>query len=615
MPVTRTPTIEPEDDRPPRGKAMAERTRNAQAQARHREKRKAYIDNLENSIMSLKSQLAALAAAPKSGDNVNDGETVDARVQALTDENERLKQEINSLKDKLYSGNPGSGVSSALSSPGGLEDEHTLPSLGSSTSPGATSSSAPLRLDISRAANAYPGLQSEQLGVDSMPLNQQISPSGVTGYAARRMDTGPQSAPHMSNQRHSLPSLLPSLSPSMNWGSRGGASTLPLSSPPTAPSTRQPSSVGYGGGWDASTSGSSSASSQWETGPAYAQLQHGLPVASQSGSTYIPHAQDLRSSSAETNQVRQMSSGLGEGAPSSSTGYFPASEQPRSSAQPPLRSQYMAFQEQEQYHGRSQQEVRLPPTSMQQGEDAELLDSFPAYASTSVSPIQVDTVTQRPLDAGTRAHSSSSGAWALQGQRQRVMSDMGLVGTSILPGGGLGSVPLQPGSSSEMAAPPLHPGQYDQRRWSQDQFSSAMQWSGASNSTGVNFHSLGGGQQQQQQQHPPLTSSTSSYSVHPLSSVPTFVSGSSSNSFSRSRSGSRSISSASFSDSPRSIPVSPAPAGPGKPSQSTSSFSAVSGATPKHTGPNVGSNTTATGAVKAEHSDDLPMGVPSGLGR
>lgn len=61
-----------------------------------------------------------MEAAKAAGEG--EGGDSDARVQALTEENERLKREITVLKDQLYSGHPTptSGVSSVLSSPGAV---------------------------------------------------------------------------------------------------------------------------------------------------------------------------------------------------------------------------------------------------------------------------------------------------------------------------------------------------------------------------------------------------------------------------------------------------------------------------------------------------------------
>lgn len=378
-----------------------------------------------------------------------------------------------------------------------------------------------------------------------------------------------------------MPSLLPPLSPSTSWGSRGGTST-------TTPVTRQPPYA-----WDASALGSSSSvDARWEAGRAYAQLQHGSASGAQSGSAYLRHAHDPRSdSSIESDQARQVRPGLGEGAASSSSigPYFPSIEHPRGGANLQSGSQDMDREEQQDSR-HSQLDAQPHSRLTRQGDDAELLDAFPTYPSTSASSIQMDPLSQRTIGAGGRSQSSSSGGWAVQGQRRGVMPEMGLVGTSILPGGALGSVPLQP------------PPQYDQRRWSHDQ--SAIHWSGSSSSTGVNFHSLGPGGQ-----HQPLAPlSTSSYPVRPISSVPPLVSASSSNSFSRSRSGSRSISSASFSDSPGSLPVSPVP---GQLPHATKSFSAISDASQQNTGPHVGGKTKTSGGKP----EDLPMGVPSGLGR
>ncbi|KAG9031476.1 hypothetical protein FRB95_002722 [Tulasnella sp. JGI-2019a] len=620
MPATRTSTAEPEEreDKPHRGgKAMTERTRNAQAQARHREKRKAYIDNLENSVLSLKTQLAAMTSAPRTaGEGGEDGDAVDARVRALTEENERLKSEINTLKEKLYSGNLSSGVSSALSSPGGLEDDrHTLPSLGTSTSPVVTSSAVPLSLDIPRAMNSYTGAHTDQQS-GNKDSQHQISPSRVSSnFAGRQLDTGPLNAPHMVQQRHSLPSLLPSLVPAINWGSRGPPASADASSS-IPPSAQQPaSSINYTGGWDPSKQGPSSASSQWDTGSSYAQLQQGLTVSSQSGSTYLPH--DPRPSSIDGYQGRQLCGGLGDSIASSSAGqYFPSSEQPRGGAQfQQQRSQYSSYQEHGRYAGGHQQAVHIQSTSMQQGEDAELMDTL---SSTYTSANHIDQMAQRTVDYGSQPQSSAPGGWMAHGQKRGHLPEISLVGTSILPGGGLGSVPLPPGSTNEMSSVPTHhPGPYDQRRWSHENFVPGMQWSPTSNSSGVNFHPLGAGAGQQQHQ-PVTSSSTSSYSSHPLSSVPPFISGSSSNSLSRSRSASRSISSASISDSPRSIPVSPAP---GRSLHTSSSFSGASGtagqshAAHTHNAGAGGHGPAGSGPVKMESNVDLPMGVPSGLGR
>ncbi|KAG8906375.1 hypothetical protein FRB99_007059 [Tulasnella sp. 403] len=135
MPPTRTSTTSPE----PTTKDVPERSRNAKAQARHREKRKAYIehvryhshssrnlsflrrlrhsltptytdfilDQLEKSVATLKSQLQAMGISGTPSANPANSDALaaqnDARLRILVDENERLKNEIQALRARIQS--------------------------------------------------------------------------------------------------------------------------------------------------------------------------------------------------------------------------------------------------------------------------------------------------------------------------------------------------------------------------------------------------------------------------------------------------------------------------------------------------------------------------------
>ncbi|KAG9034367.1 hypothetical protein FS837_002226 [Tulasnella sp. UAMH 9824] len=134
MPPTRSNTSATLDaspsPEPQSSKEVPERSRNAKAQARHREKRKAYISHLEQSVASLKQQLASMGisgAIPAhalnggtSSSPVSQSET-DARLRELVEENERLKAEIQRLRARVESmgGSAASGGSSSRSSTGG----------------------------------------------------------------------------------------------------------------------------------------------------------------------------------------------------------------------------------------------------------------------------------------------------------------------------------------------------------------------------------------------------------------------------------------------------------------------------------------------------------------
>ncbi|KZT64467.1 hypothetical protein DAEQUDRAFT_769698 [Daedalea quercina L-15889] len=90
MPVSRTSTesIPDQSDRP-------ERSRNAKAQARHRAKRKAYIEQLETTVTKLQ---VALALSPE---QVAALPAPVIRIRELEDENEILHREVDELRRQL----------------------------------------------------------------------------------------------------------------------------------------------------------------------------------------------------------------------------------------------------------------------------------------------------------------------------------------------------------------------------------------------------------------------------------------------------------------------------------------------------------------------------------
>ncbi|KAG8956582.1 hypothetical protein FRC04_000060 [Tulasnella sp. 424] len=67
------------------------RSKNARAQARHRAKRKAYVENLENTVHQLRAALAAGGSSPD----------IAAQIQFLEQENARLRAESQALRAQL----------------------------------------------------------------------------------------------------------------------------------------------------------------------------------------------------------------------------------------------------------------------------------------------------------------------------------------------------------------------------------------------------------------------------------------------------------------------------------------------------------------------------------
>ncbi|KAG8965360.1 hypothetical protein FRC03_000660 [Tulasnella sp. 419] len=80
VPETSSTPIDAQDAKP-------DRSRNAKAQARHRAKRKAYIEQLESTVTELKAALAE-----------NGSKSVDDKITALTEENQRLREELQRLR-------------------------------------------------------------------------------------------------------------------------------------------------------------------------------------------------------------------------------------------------------------------------------------------------------------------------------------------------------------------------------------------------------------------------------------------------------------------------------------------------------------------------------------
>jgi len=227
-------------------------------------------------------------------------------------------------------------------------------------------------------------------------------------------------------------------------------------------------------------------------------------------------------------------------------------------------------------------------------------DAFPQYRSTSSARQDSSAADQRRADFTEPG--SSLGGWSSTVQRQGVMTDVGMLPTSILPDGGLGAthrgrgvqLPYTslPSSRSGSGTGLVHSNQLQQQnqRYSFDGLATALPPL-TSSSTGVTFQPLRGTQQSSGHHHFPLV---------PLSA--------------RSRSASRSIPSpSSFSDSPRSQQLSPpstnvAPTSttfaagiPFSTNSGSGGLSDESGGTPKST-------------AKAEKGD-LPLGVPPGLGK
>ncbi|KAF9516075.1 hypothetical protein BS47DRAFT_1341419 [Hydnum rufescens UP504] len=85
----------PVSDSANNGHGINSKSRNARAQARHRAKRKAYIEQLEENVTQLQAAMNA-----RSSEGMGPG-TSSARLIELEQENLRLRQEINHLRGQL----------------------------------------------------------------------------------------------------------------------------------------------------------------------------------------------------------------------------------------------------------------------------------------------------------------------------------------------------------------------------------------------------------------------------------------------------------------------------------------------------------------------------------
>lgn len=153
------------------------RTKNARAQARHRAKRKAYIENLENTVRQLRAAVSQ-GLSPQA----------QAQAQVLERENARLRAEAQYLRAQLNSlGEPATGPLSSSWVPAPSQNANSSMRLPSALGLSASSSSSPSHSSMSDYQRLRSALSAENLRSGHSPESRRDRAAASAPYSVDPM--------------------------------------------------------------------------------------------------------------------------------------------------------------------------------------------------------------------------------------------------------------------------------------------------------------------------------------------------------------------------------------------------------------------------------------------